>query len=303
MLPNPSQHNGSHSGLQTSESSSAASLRCRLCDEPLRAQAWGGAECPRCESVSVNELPSANELASYYQSYVETYQGGGASAGANLMRYAKLYAKLTGNFAPKTDGGLLDIVDVGSSNSPFPNLMAEKGHRVTVVDFVRPKGLHSAVRFMEGHLGDSKTFSRVKGCYDVVTGWAVLEHVTNPAQSVAELCAMARPNGRVLVSTPEHGTVLTRWAIGRSAWFFPPEHLHLISGQALQKQFSEHNMRTLAHGRCELNLLRWVARYGIGALETCIGAPVKLFAPRVWTAARHAKTHRFKGISWFAFGS
>lgn len=282
-------------------SSTYQTFHCRLCGHAAVPQPWGGAECPACDSVSVIDLPTADALARYYAAYVDNYSGGGDSGGSNMLRYARYYARLVERYAPHA--GPLEVLDVGTSNNPFPNVMIARGHRVTIVDYTRPKKLADAVRFIQGHLGDAATFAPLAGRFDVVTSWAVLEHVPYPAHAVAQLCDAAQPDGRVIVSSPEHGTLLTRYALGRSGWFFPPEHLHLISPRAMSALFAAQRRPLLGYGRVELSALRWLARYGIGAAEALAGAPVKFLAPARWNEARRNRVHYYKGIDWFAFAA
>jgi SAM-dependent methyltransferase len=274
-------------------------FHCRLCGHPAEPQPWGGAECPACGSVSVVAVPSPAELAAYYASYVDTYTGGGESGGANMRRYAERYAALVRRFVPT--GRPLDLLDVGTSNNPFPNVMAALGHRVTVMDYVRPPELADEVAFIAGHLGDDASFAPLAGRFDAVTSWAVMEHVPDPHRSAAQLASAVRPGGHLVVSSPEHGTALTRHALGRSGWFFPPEHLHLISPVAMDRLFTAQGLLPLAWGRLELSLARWIARYGIGAAEALAGATVKAVAPARWNEARRTRRHRYKGIDWFAY--
>ncbi len=68
----------------------------------------------------------------------------------------------------------------------------------------------------------------------------------------------------LLVSTPEIGTALTRYSLGRSPWFYPPEHLCLISPAAVRQLFEPLGCVLQTVSRLELNPLRYAARYGIG---------------------------------------
>lgn len=276
-----------------------ASFCCRLCGHLAEPQPWGGAECPSCESVSVVALPSPAELAAYYAAYVDSYTGGGKSGGANMRRYADRYAALVERFVENRRA--LRILDVGTSNNPFPNLMSIRGHEVTVLDYAKPHGLADSVEFIAGHLGDPVSFAQLAGRYDVVTCWAVMEHVPDPHGSASQLASATRPGGHVLVSSPEHGTALTRHALGRSSWFFPPEHLHLVSPKAMDALFAAQGLMPIAWGRLELSWARWTARYGIGAVEALAGSAVKALAPARWHDARRTRRHRYKGIDWFAY--
>jgi hypothetical protein len=247
----------------------------------------------------VNEIPTPEVLAAYYAAYVDKYEGGGNSGGANMLRYAKVYQCLAQQHAPFT-GKLRRTLDVGASNNPFPSLMCDTSD-VTMVDYVRPTQLDERVHFLPGHLGCPALFAGMAATFDLVTCWAVLEHVPDPQTAVHNLCIACSPDGTVIVSSPEIGTFLTAHSLGHSGWFFPPEHLHLISPTAMGLLFANEGFKLKAWGRLELSPLRYLARYGIGVAEMLAGGAIRLVSPKRWTEARLRRKHKFKGITWFAF--
>ena len=268
---------------------------CRLCGKPIAPQEWGGGECDACGSVSVTTVPTEEELKEFYLRFNETYDGGHAGGG-NLIRYANRYLALLQRHLRAGK-----FIDIGSSTSPFPNIAANAGFSVTVMDYVRPRDLDSRVTFVDGTLNDRSSLSTCGGTYDAVTAWAVIEHVSNPRLSCALLSDICKPGGVILLSTPEIGTFLTRNSIGRSGWFNPPMHLHLLSPLVLQTIFAQNDCDLLEWGRLELNSWRYVARYGIGLAETVIGTLVKCLSAVQWKKFRASRTHKFKGITYFAF--
>lgn len=273
---------------------------CRLCGAAIQPQPWGGAECPHCGSVSVRDLPAPPVLEDYYARFVERYSGGGGSGGRNMLRYARRYLQLVARHAGQPGGRLLDV---GSSNNPIPGEAAAAGWRTTTIDFVPPRRPAADVQFIAGHLGDAVLFESLSRSFDAVTCWAVLEHVPDPQRAVENLCRVCKRGGLVLVSTPEIGTLLTDHSTGHSAWFFPPEHLHLISPRAMQRLFAPAGFTLRDWGRLELNWARYAARYGIGLAEAAAGAILESVAPMAWRRLRAERTHRFKGITWFAFAA
>jgi hypothetical protein len=118
---------------------------------------------------------------------------------------------------------------------------------------------------------------------------------------VHQLCQMCAEDGVVLLSTPEIGTALTSHSVGHSAWFFPPEHLHLISPLALRGLFAAQGFEVIGQGRVEVSTARFLARYGVGVVEMLLGAFVRWTAPALWQRWRNTRTQRFKGITWLAF--
>lgn len=127
-------------------SDSVQAFNCSLCGAPAPGCPRLGAECSQCGSVSVINLPSAAQLSSYYQAYADSYTGGGDSGGTNLLRYARRYQQLVHAHSPRQGG--LRLLDVGSSTSPFPNLMGQAHFRVSVLDYVGPPQLGLTWRFL-----------------------------------------------------------------------------------------------------------------------------------------------------------
>jgi hypothetical protein len=113
---------------------------------------------------------------------------------------------------------------------------------------------------------------------------------------MANLC---QSGGLIFLSTPEIGTSLTNHSIGRSGWFYPPEHLNLLSPAAISKIFQAHDCELIKWGRLELNPVRYILRYGIGIAETGLGYLTKVVMPKKWQLLRNTKVHKFTGITYF----
>ena len=274
--------------------SAEPSLTCRSCGHPIEARPWGGGECSACGSVSVAVVPSADELSQFYAAFNQTYHGGGRSGGVNLQRYAQRYLDVLRRYSRSGR-----LIDVGCSRSPFPNMAARDGFEVTAMDYVLPEGLDQRVTFLTGSLEDEAILANHTASFDVVTAWAVLEHVPDPGRAARILAGLCRPGGVICLSTAEIGTLLTRYSIGRSGWFKPPMHLHLVAPSAMGPLFQDHGCTLIRWGRLELSPLRYLARYGIGVVEAFLGAPVKALVPSTWQRLRDSKVHRFRGISYF----
>lgn len=270
------------------------SNECRLCGHEIATGIWGGGECVSCGSVSVGKTPTNEELAEFYRKFNESYKGGGSSEGKNLNRYAQKYLGIINKYSKSGT-----LIDIGSSTNPFPDVAAIHGFEVTVLDYIRPQNLSESVRYVCGSIDDESIPGRLGRQFDVVSAWAVIEHLPRPLISAKLMVELCRPGGFIFLSTPEIGTNLTRFSLGRSGWFYPPEHLNLVSPKAVSIAFSAHGCDLIEWGRLELSLPRFAIRYGIGLFESIIGLPVYTFMNGYWRKLRETRRHLFKGVTYF----
>lgn len=270
-------------------------LSCRICGGQCEYDDRGGLSCRQCYSLIVKEVPGEDVLSSYYLKFNDQYSGGGSSRGKNQPKYARRYLKYTQTYTK--NGALLDI---GCSNNPFPNYAKEAGFSVTAMDYVRPSELLASVTFMSGSLNDEKLLDMAQK-FDVVTAWAVIEHVANPELAFKILSSLTHKNGYVHLVTPEHGTWSTRFAAGKTRWFYPPEHIHLLSSGAMAILAKRNGLKLVAENRVEISNLRWVIRYAIGFLEGVFGIALLKFVPKYWDSLRVARCSKYIGIKHYVF--
>jgi hypothetical protein len=267
---------------------------CRICNGPtLPSDSRGGIECQACGCLMVSEIPSEQELSDYYNSYNASYTGGGRSGGDNQQRYAEKYLELVTRRHRQGD-----LIDIGCANNPFPNVASRCGFRVTAADYRKPDHLDSAVDFRHGHLG-STSLLMPGDSFDVVTAWAVAEHVTDPMLAFRILAGLMKPGGCVHLTTPEHGTWITDAALGKTRWFYPPEHLHLLTPRAVAILAEKNGLRLVEWRHFELNLPRWLARYGIGLAEALPGWLLETLSASRWDEMRKSRQSRFTGIAYY----
>ena len=107
-------------------------------------------------------------------------------------------------------GGLADVVaiDVGCGGGILAESMARRGATVTGIDLADKAlkvaelhGLESGVAVRYERIAAEAIAEREPAAYDVVTCMEMLEHVPDPASTVAACARLARPGGWVFVST------------------------------------------------------------------------------------------------------
>jgi 2-polyprenyl-6-hydroxyphenyl methylase/3-demethylubiquinone-9 3-methyltransferase len=101
-----------------------------------------------------------------------------------------------------------DAIDVGCGGGILAEAMAAKGARVTGIDLADKAlrvaelhGLESGVAVRYEKIAAEAMAEREPGSFDVVTCMEMLEHVPDPASTIAACARMARPGGWLFFST------------------------------------------------------------------------------------------------------
>ena len=66
-------------------------------------------------------------------------------------------------------------------------------------------------------------------CFDVVTSWHVIEHVTDVRQTLTEWMRVVKPGGILALETPDSQCWKARWQGPRYQKFWPKEHLYTFT--------------------------------------------------------------------------
>ena len=100
------------------------------------------------------------------------------------------------------------VLDVGCGGGILAEAMAARGANVTGIDLAeKPLGVARLHLLESGRSVDYRQVSAEElatqeaGTYDVVTCMEMLEHVPNPASTIASCAALVKPGGHVFFST------------------------------------------------------------------------------------------------------
>jgi 2-polyprenyl-3-methyl-5-hydroxy-6-metoxy-1,4-benzoquinol methylase len=95
-----------------------------------------------------------------------------------------------------------DVLDLGAGSGAMSLRLLDLGFRVTAADIVGEKfGLHDRVtlKLVDLNLSFSNEFNTV---FDGIVAIEVLEHLENPRKFLKECLKVLKPEGRLLITTP-----------------------------------------------------------------------------------------------------
>jgi SAM-dependent methyltransferase len=101
------------------------------------------------------------------------------------------------------------VLDVGAGAGAFSQRLADIGYVVTALDIDPEKWALSAIPFLRLNI-DAGIAGSVKGIVDAACCLEVIEHVENPWNLLREIHAVVKPGGRLILSTPNVTSFLSR---------------------------------------------------------------------------------------------
>ncbi len=162
--------------------------------------------CSSCGLVFVDPLPeSALRPEAYGPGYYEPWQGREARARRALWR--RRLEQIAGRASPGT------MLDVGCGDGLFIQVAGDAGWTAEGIEFSPEGARRAAVRLGRPvAVGDLARDKVLRGPFDVVTLWHVLEHLADPAAMIDAVRARLRPGGLLVVAVPNLANLPMRWA-------------------------------------------------------------------------------------------
>ncbi len=127
------------------------------------------------------------------------------------------------------------LLDVGAATVFFVNIAKRNGFAaegVEISPYAAARAREKGLTVMTGTLSDVSAWSQ----FDVITMLDVLEHVGDPRGELARAHALLRPQGLLVLNTPDAGSSWARLMGRRWHLIVPPEHL---------SYFNRHNLSVL----------------------------------------------------------
>jgi 2-polyprenyl-3-methyl-5-hydroxy-6-metoxy-1,4-benzoquinol methylase len=231
-----------------------------------------------CGLIWLDPMPVKEDIGKAYEDYYthsEHSMAGGNSLGRRLKRavrkgylahaygYENDGSRALGVFAylsPLRRAGLdfsvmylpccpgASLLEVGCGSGSMLKDMADLGWRAEGVDFDPVAVQNSRRKGLDVHLGTLEGMRYRENSFDAVIMSHVIEHVHDPGKLVKECHRILKPNGRLVLVTPNTHSIGHR--LYGSSWFHldPPRHLHIFTVGTLTKLLTEAGFHTTKMG-------------------------------------------------------
>ena len=196
-------------------------------------------KCRTCGLMRTNPRPTQQTIGFYYPDYYGPYQGTRvdlSNAAVNsahpfwkqiILRIFELNTYRLPNLLP---GRLLEI---GCASGSFLHRMASKGWEVEGLEFSEKAADSAHLLGYSVYTGPVELAPDPKHPFNLVVGWMVFEHVHDPLIVLRKLCRWLRPDGWLVISVPNAGSL--EFSIFKKRWYalHLPNHLYHYTPETL----------------------------------------------------------------------
>jgi len=202
-----------------------------------------------CGHVYVDPMPNSEELDVYYAKNTSGLENSDSwtmvnDYAINPQLVHKFYEGNRIRFL-KSKGYLksgTSVLDVGCSTGMFLRVLKDQGYENVVgVDVSLEQVTHCQV---VNEIPAFRSLSEIPkdNCFDLVSLYAVLEHVPNPVEVFEQSAQRVKVNGHLIVDIPNYRSLYRILSGKKWLWLIPPVHLQYFTPKSLVKLASNSGM-------------------------------------------------------------
>lgn len=205
-------------------------------------QIWDLSRCPACGYIFANPGPGKSLLAILYNELKDPdYE---AEAEGRRRNFRRLLSRLE-KFLPEKG----HLFDVGAATGLLLIEARQRGWQVAGIEPSRWAVETAAKKYgLHLYLGSFEDFKGNGNQYDAITLIDILEHTPEPRKIVVKARELLKPDGIIVIVTPDIESLAARLA-GRRWWHFRPGHLGYFHRKSLQTLLHLTSFQVLAWKR------------------------------------------------------
>lgn len=212
-------------------------------DRTVSRESFAIVQCANCAFQFTNPRPSAAEIGRYYESddYVSHNSGavGLVNQAYKVARYFTVRRKvsLLNRLAPRCG----QLLDYGCGTGHFLAAAKAAGWQVAGLE-PNARAREEASGRLGQPVGQESLSSFAPGSFDAVTLWHVLEHVHRLNETLAQLTALLKPDGVLLIAVPNVESLDAQHYRELWAAYDVPRHLYHFAPKTMAQLLKKHKL-------------------------------------------------------------
>jgi 2-polyprenyl-3-methyl-5-hydroxy-6-metoxy-1,4-benzoquinol methylase len=208
-------------------------------------------KCKTCGLVRTNPRPDLSSIGVYYPDNYGPYASLSPeklesdflvkSEFFDFSSYPKIFIKQTRkvflNFHTTTLPNLKPgrLLEIGCASGTFLHEMASQGWKVEGVEFSQEAARKAKEMGYKVYEGQLEAISEIKGSFDLIVGWMVIEHLHNPIIGLRKLKEYATEDAWLVISVPNIDSF--EFKIFKDKWYdlHLPNHLYHFRRETLER--------------------------------------------------------------------
>jgi 2-polyprenyl-3-methyl-5-hydroxy-6-metoxy-1,4-benzoquinol methylase len=196
---------------------------------------------PEFDMLITFPKPSLEKLPSYYESddYI-SHTDGKRSLFEKMYHFIKNRALKNKLKLINSESEKGKILDIGAGTGDFLMVAKNDGWQITGIE---PSDKPKNIAQKKGVFFANDLAELEDNSFDVITMWHVLEHVPDVELQIKELKRLIKPKGTIIIAVPNFKSYDANYYGKFWAAFDVPRHLWHFSKTAIEKLFSNQNLK------------------------------------------------------------
>ena len=213
---------------------------CPVCDQItsnffVKKDNFNFFKCGDCGLIFISPVPGDN-LKIYSSDYFS-----GAKKGFGYVDYdidKRAMSSSLNSYLDKIEKVLPqkgNLLDIGAATGFFIEMAEKRGWKTQGVEFSEYAAQKARDKKLNVKTGTFESSGLKENSFNLVTLWDVVEHLSNPKETLFSVYNILDKGGVIAINTPDSGSFVAR-ALNKG-WHLivPPEHLFLFSQKSLSK--------------------------------------------------------------------
>lgn len=209
-------------------------------DYTLTKEEFSLVKCSTCKLVITTPRPKNEDLGTYYQSndYISHTSKANSLADVLYLIARKFTLQSKRKLASTLQPAKGKLLDIGCGTGDFLQSCATAGWKTYGVE---PNSSASQLARQKG-IEIFETIDQIKGTFQLITLWHVLEHVPDPNETLIKVRELLAPNGVLLIAVPNHLSADGKKYGEFWAGFDVPRHLWHYNQQNMDQLLRKHQL-------------------------------------------------------------